>query len=306
MGTPQHQSGWRTVNGVCLLDKPQGISSNLALQKVRRLFQAAKGGHTGVLDPLATGLLPLCFGEATKFCSYLLDADKAYRATVQFGANTTTGDSEGEIILRRTAAFTQETLETVLQTFSGEISQVPPMYSALKYQGKPLYEYARQGIVIERPARQVRIYRIQLVDFDAQRHSAVIEVSCSKGTYIRTLAEDLGEKLGCGAYLTRLRRTLTAGFSIEQSKTLPVLSTMINEQRDETLLPVDILVRHLQLVILDSEKSLRFKRGQKVCISANCGIMENLRIYQNDTCNFLGIGVMHNDGLKPLRLMATL
>ena len=204
----------RCVDGVLLLDKPYDISSNGALQKARWLYTAAKAGHTGVLDPLATGLLPLCFGEATKFSSYLLDADKAYRATVCFGSNTTTGDIEGEVVRERPVTFDREQLLTAMRGFVGEIDQVPPMYSALKHQGRPLYEYARAGIVIERPARHITIYSLDLIEFDGRE--AVIDVVCSKGTYIRTLSEDLGELLGAGAHLTGLRRTRTAGFSLEQ------------------------------------------------------------------------------------------
>ena len=181
------------INGVLLLDKPYLLSSNTALQRARWLYSAAKGGHTGVLDPLATGLLPLCFGEATKFSSYLLDADKGYRATVKFGEVTTTGDIEGEVVLQRPVAFTLPQLQAAIAAHTGPISQVPPMYSALKHQGKALYEYAREGIEIKREARDVTIHRIDLISFDGT--TAVIDVLCSKGTYIRTLVEDIGEQL---------------------------------------------------------------------------------------------------------------
>ena len=301
----QYRRPKRAVDGVVLLDKPLGVSSNGALQQARRLYQAAKGGHTGVLDPLATGLLPLCFGEATKFCAYLLEADKAYRATLQFGANTTTGDSEGEIILRRTPAFDEAALRAALQRFTGPQSQVPPMYSALKHQGRPLYEYARQGIHIERPARQITIYEIDLVTFSGD--TAVLDVRCSKGTYIRTLAEDLGEALGCGAHLTGLRRRQTAGFIVEQCITLPQLETLSGDERDALLLPAEVLVSHLPEIRLPQPDAARFCHGQTLRIEASYGIMQRFRVYaESGAKTFLGLGEIGQDNcLHPLRLMAT-
>ena len=295
----------RAVDGVLLLDKPLGVSSNGALQQARRLYQAAKGGHTGVLDPLATGLLPLCFGEATKFCVYLLEADKAYRATLQFGANTTTGDSEGEIILRRQPDFDETALRAAIQRFTGPQSQVPPMYSALKHQGRPLYEYARQGIHIARPAREITIYSIDLIEF--QGDAAVLDVRCSKGTYIRTLAEDLGEALGCGAHLSGLRRTQTAGFSVDECITLPQLDALTMDERDALLRPADILVSHLPAIELAEQDVARFRQGQTLRTEASYGIMQRLRVYaESDAQAFLGLGEIRQDQcLHPLRLMAT-
>ncbi len=201
----------RPVNGVLLLDKPEGLSSNTALQKARRLFRAEKAGHTGVLDPLATGLLPVCFGEATKFAQYLIDADKAYTATLKLGEASSTGDAEGEIVATARADISLSEFQTACQALTGDIRQVPPMFSALKHEGKPLYEYARKGIVIERKARDITIYSIDITEFDAPK--AVIDVRCSKGTYIRTLSEDIAKHIGTFAHLTALRRTETAGFT---------------------------------------------------------------------------------------------
>lgn len=295
----------KAINGVLLLDKPLGISSNAALQQARRLYQAAKGGHTGVLDPLATGLLPLCFGEATKFCSYLLDADKAYQATLQFGVNTTTGDCEGEVIQRRPVEFDNAMLTDTIQRFIGRQNQVPPMYSALKYQGRPLYEYARQGIHIDREAREITIYGIDLVEH--RENTAVLNVRCSKGTYIRTLAEDLGEALGCGAHLLALRRTRTAGFSVDQSITLSELEKLTEEDRLGQLALPEVLVAHLPEVRLNVTDSQRFRYGQTVCIEVSYGIIQRLRVYEDsDPQMFLGLGETDEGGcIRPLRLMAT-
>ena len=232
----------RPVNGVFLLDKPEGLSSNTALQKARRLFRAEKAGHTGVLDPLATGLLPVCFGEATKFAQYLIDADKAYTATLKLGEASSTGDAEGEIIATAHADISLSEFQTACQALTGDIRQVPPMFSALKHEGKPLYEYARKGIVIERKARDITIYSIDITEFDAPK--AVIDVRCSKGTYIRTLSEDIAKHIGTFAHLTALRRTETAGFTIAQSHTLEALAKLDEAERDALLLPCDVLVQH--------------------------------------------------------------
>ncbi|MBU3694858.1 MAG: tRNA pseudouridine(55) synthase TruB, partial [Rhodocyclaceae bacterium] len=212
------RSRWRAVDGLLLLDKPSGITSNAALQRARRVLQAEKAGHTGTLDPLASGLLPLCFGQATKFARFLLDADKRYTATVAFGLTTTTGDSDGEPLERRPVAVDEPTLRTVLARFTGAIEQVPPMYSALKRDGRPLYDYARAGIEVERAARPVTLHAIDLLAFDGAQ--AVLDVSCSKGTYIRVLAEDIGAALGCGAHLAGLRRTATSGWRADEAVAL--------------------------------------------------------------------------------------
>jgi len=301
MNQPRRQR--RQVDGVLLLDKPYDISSNGALQKTRWLFNAAKAGHTGVLDPLATGLLPVCFGEATKFSSYLLDADKGYRATVSFGRTTTTGDIEGEVVSEREIAFDQAALERVLSAFTGEIDQIPPMYSALKYQGRPLYEYAREGIVIERPARRITIHRIELLSFDGRE--AMIDVDCSKGTYIRTLACDIGEQLGCGAHLTGLRRLRTAGFSLAEAVTPAEIEAMPEQERDGLLLAPDVLVAHLPRLDLPAESAVRFCHGQPVRIQENRAIMALLRVYHMETRKFMGLAELQPEGLlRPVRLMA--
>jgi tRNA pseudouridine55 synthase len=295
----------RRVDGVLLLDKPYQISSNGALQKVRWMFNAAKAGHTGVLDPLATGLLPVCFGEATKFSSYLLDADKGYRATVKFGAVTTTGDIEGEVLRERPVNFSEAELLAAMAKFIGPISQVPPMYSALKFQGKALYEYARQGVEIERKAREVTIHSIKLISLDLQGESAVIDVLCSKGTYIRTLAEDIGEVLGCGAHLSGLRRTTTAGFKLEDAVTPEQVETVAYEDRLGLLLPPDILVMHFPELNLAEPEVGRFNHGQAVHVAEKREIMARFRVYREATREFLGLGEVRADGLLyPFRLMA--
>ncbi|OJU84103.1 MAG: tRNA pseudouridine(55) synthase TruB, partial [Acinetobacter sp. 39-4] len=224
------KSSYRHLSGVFLLNKPLGLSSNSALQKVRRLFNAQKAGHTGALDPLATGLLPICLGEATKFSHYLLDSTKRYQTTVKLGQTTATGDVEGEILQQRDVpALTEANIEQVLEQFRGDIKQVPPMYSALKREGRPLYELERQGIEIEREARPVTIYELKLLSFTED--SLTLDVTCSKGTYIRVLGEDIGEALGCGGHLTKLHRTQTGHFEINPSYTIEYLEGLTQEQR---------------------------------------------------------------------------
>jgi tRNA pseudouridine55 synthase len=294
----------RNINGVLLLDKPLGFSSNQALQKVKWLFQAAKAGHTGTLDPLATGLLPICLGEATKFAQYVTDADKTYIATVKFGETTTTGDAEGEILAKHPVDFDLKKLSLVCDAFVGEISQVPPMYSALKFEGKALYEYAREGVDIERKARLVNITSIQIDSFENE--VAVLTVSCSKGTYIRTLAEDIGHKLGCGAHLIGLRRTETAGYMIEDAITLEALELLVKETPvgalAELLLPMDSAIAYLPRVLLNADASHYLMQGQAVWQS---GVIPEgeLRLY-DDKNQFLGLGVLQEDGkIAPKRLM---
>ena len=293
----------RQIDGVLLIDKPYDISSNNALQKARWLLNAAKAGHTGVLDPLATGLLPVCLGEATKFSSYLLDADKGYRATVQFGAVTTTGDVEGEVVSERPVSFGREQLEAALASFRGEISQVPPMYSALKHQGKPLYEYARAGIEVPREARRVTIRKLELLAFDGV--SAEIDVLCTKGTYIRTLACDIGEALGSGAHLTALRRTATGGFGLDEAHTLAALEALEMAGREALLLPADVLVRHFPETELADGEIGKFMNGQAVLFAEKCEKMQRFRVYQKSTRRFMGLGEARDDGrLHPIRLLA--
>ncbi|OIQ81276.1 tRNA pseudouridine synthase B [mine drainage metagenome] len=292
----------RRVDGVLLLDKPAGLSSNQALQQVKRLYMAAKAGHTGTLDPFATGLLPICLGEATKFSHFLLDADKTYRATLKFGATSTTGDTEGEIVAAAEMDVTREMVESALHQFVGEICQIPPMYSALKHQGKALYEYARAGVEIERQPRAVTIYKLMADEFKGS--STVIMVSCSKGTYIRTLAEDIGKAIGCGAYLTQLCRIETGGFDLSQAVTMEMLESMTLEQRDMRLLPADILVQQFPEVTLDADSAYYLCRGQSVWKSGALppGV---LRLYAEPS-RFLGLGEVDADGkIAPRRLVVS-
>ena len=296
----QYKRPKKQINGILLLDKPHGFSSNQALQKIKWLLQAAKAGHTGTLDPLATGLLPLCFGEATKFAHYLTDADKTYVATVKFGITTTTGDAEGEVLSTSPVNVSRIDFEKVCQQFVGEISQTPPMYSALKFEGKALYEYARAGVEIERQARPVTIHSIDVNSF--AEDVATITVTCSKGTYIRTLAEDIGKQLGCGAHLIGLRRTATANYKISQAVTLEQFEAMSNEERLAALAPPDSAVQYLPAIILDNDSSFYLLQGQAVWRS---GVIPSglLRLY-NEQQVFLGLGELQDDGkIAPKRLM---
>ncbi|MDP2006009.1 MAG: tRNA pseudouridine(55) synthase TruB, partial [Rubrivivax sp.] len=230
----------KPLNGVLLLDKPLGWTSNDALQKAKGILRAEKGGHTGTLDPLATGLLPLCFGSATKFSQASLDADKRYTATLRLGQRTRTGDREGEVIEERAVDADRASLEAACRRFTGDLLQMPPMHSALKHQGKALYEYARAGVEIERPSRPVTVHRIDILSW--QGAELVIDVSCSKGTYIRTLAEDIGAALGCGAHLSALRRTASGVLAVEQAVTLEQLQALDQAAREALLLRPDVLV----------------------------------------------------------------
>lgn len=290
----------RNISGVILLDKPLGYSSNQALQKVKWLFQAEKAGHTGTLDPLATGLLPICLGEATKFAQYVTDADKTYLATVKLGATTSTGDAEGEVLTTSHVNVSKAQFESACQQFIGEISQLPPMYSALKHQGKALYEYARDGVEIAREPRLIEIFEIRLEDFSES--VANIYVTCSKGTYIRTLAEDIGALLGCGAHLIGLRRTDTAGYEIEDAVTIEQLESMTTEQRDQQLLPVDSAIEDLPKVNLHADAAYFLMQGQAVWMSGKVPSGE-LRLYDDNEC-FLGLGYLQDDGkIAPKRLI---
>ena len=269
MEAPRTRVQRRPVHGVLLLDKPLGWSSNQALQKVKWLLRAEKAGHTGTLDPLATGVLPICFGAATKFSQLHLEADKAYATTLRLGRKTTTADAEGDVIAERPVLVSAEQVRAVVAGFEGDILQVPPMHSALKKDGKALYEYARAGIEVERPARQVHIAGIaieslQLSSADAAVPPTVaLEVACSKGTYIRTLGEDIGEALGCGAHLSALRRTRSGSFRADQTVTLEALEAMDEDQRLAQLLPVDALLDGFMPVTLDSDNAARFLSGMR-------------------------------------------
>lgn len=292
------KQSWLVIDGVVLLDKPVGLSSNAALQKVRRAYRAAKGGHTGTLDPLASGLLPLCLGEATKFSQMLLDADKAYVARVRLGETTTTGDAEGEILSQSDLRPTEADIDAVLPRFLGEIAQIPPMYSALKRDGKPLYEYARAGVELERTPRQVKILSLVRGPLDGQEFD--LEVACSKGTYIRTLAEDIGAALGCGAHITALRRTRIGPFLIADALGLVELESD-PALREAALKPVDLLAGHLPVVELDEDQCRRFAHGQSVVLEP--GEAGEARIYRGE--RFLGLGRCEPNGaLVPVRLVA--
>jgi tRNA pseudouridine55 synthase len=263
MRPPRTRVQRRPVHGVLLLDKPLGLSSNDALQKAKWLLRAEKAGHTGTLDPLATGVLPLCFGAATKFSQLHLDADKTYEATALLGVKTSTGDAEGEIVAERPVEVKAAHLAEVERRFTGPIAQVPPMHSALKKDGKALYEYARAGIEVERAARPVVIYALKLAFAQQWPAQAAIEiiVKCSKGTYIRTLGEDLGEALGCGAHLTRLRRIATGHFTAAQCVTLAQLEAMDEAERLACLLPVECLLPSHARIVLDADNAGRFLSG---------------------------------------------
>ena len=253
----------RPVHGVLLLDKPLGLSSNQALQKAKWLLRAEKAGHTGTLDPLATGVLPLCFGAATKFSQLHLDADKTYEATIRLGVKTATGDAEGDVIESRPVTCTPGQVVEVLDRFMGEIDQIPPMHSALKKDGKPLYEYARAGETIERAARRVTIHDLDLIDMQLQGESPSLRlrVRCSKGTYIRTLGEDIAEALGCGGHLSSLRRVATGPFGVEQCVSLATLEAESEGERLAHLLPVRSLLPEHTPVTLDEDNAARFLSG---------------------------------------------
>lgn len=306
MNTPRARIARRPVHGVLLLDKPLGWSSNEALQKVKWLLRAEKAGHTGTLDPLATGLLPLCFGAATKFSQLQLDADKTYEAVARLGVKTTTGDTEGEVIQERSVNVTEETLNRVVQQFTGLIQQVPPMHSALKKDGKALYEYARAGIEVERQARDVSIYelKVALEADESSFQSIKMLVKCSKGTYIRTLGEDIGEALGCGAHLTALRRVETGGFDVAQCVTLAALEAMTEDERLNCLMPVDSLLRDHTVVTLESESAGRFLSGVRRRGSWPVG--GSLAVYGKNPHALLGTAHVIADELIPGRLLSPL
>lgn len=288
------------IDGVLLLNKPVGITSNAALQKAKWLLNARKAGHTGTLDPFADGLLPLCFGEATKFSGYLLDADKRYRAVMQLGVTTRTGDPEGEILATRTVDVSRGDILAVLPDFTGAIEQIPPMHSALKHQGRPLYEYARAGIEIDRPPRKVTIRALDMLECVPPR--VVLDVQCTAGTYIRTLAQDIGAALGCGAHLTALTRTAAGGFSLGQAHPLTALEALDAGERYARLLPADCLVAHLPAVQLDDRDVTAICQGRSIATSA--GHAGLVRLYTL-TDRFLGLAHAEEGQLVSRRLIAT-
>jgi tRNA pseudouridine55 synthase len=288
------------IDGVLLLNKPVGITSNAALQKAKWLLNAKKAGHTGTLDPFADGLLPLCFGEATKFSAYLLDADKHYRATMRLGITTTTGDPEGEILAERPVASGCDDIRAVLPRFRGEIEQIPPMHSALKHQGRPLYEYARAGIEIERPPRKVKINALDLVECSPP--VVVFDVQCSAGTYIRTLAQDIGAALGCGAHLTGLTRTAVGGFQLAQAHSLTALEALPAAERTNVLLPLDAMLTHLPVVDLSADETMALIQGRSVPFALQQQGLVRLYAPGND---FIGLAEAGAGQLVPRRLCNT-
>lgn len=301
----QRRSSARNVNGILLLDKPLGITANAALQAVKRLFNARKAGHTGSLDPLATGMLPICLGEATKFSQYLLEADKRYSVVAQLGIKTNTGDAEGEVIMRREVGVVDpQLLNTVLANFRGTIEQIPSMFSALKHQGRPLYELARQGITIERAARPVQIYELNLLDQSSD--TLTLEVACSKGTYIRTLVEDIGEALGCGAHVIKLRRPTVGPFTEERMITLDNLVELAQQGDlallDAHLLGVEVAVEHWPPLILSEAATYYLRRGQPIIVPRAPTSGWVRLIHQSGA--FLGVGEIQDDGrVAPRRLV---
>ncbi|MBT9569183.1 MAG: tRNA pseudouridine(55) synthase TruB [Thiobacillus sp.] len=288
------------IDGVLLLNKPVGITSNAALQKAKWLLNAKKGGHTGTLDPFADGLLPLCFGEATKFSGYLLDADKRYRAVMQLGVTTSTGDPEGDILDTRAVNVSRDDILAVLPRFTGEIEQIPPMHSALKHQGRPLYEYARAGIEIDRPPRKVTIRTLDLIECNAPR--VVLDVQCTAGTYIRTLAQDIGAALGCGAHLTALTRTAAGGFILNQTRTLTELEALEPSQRQTGLLSADCLVAYLPALHLDETDVTAICQGRSIPDPGS--YVGLIRLYTGDN-RFLGLALAESGQLVSRRLIAT-
>lgn len=301
-----HVKSKNAVHGVLLVDKPIGATSNAVLQQVKYFFNARKAGHTGTLDPLASGLLPICFGEATKFSRFLLDADKNYIVSMQLGVQTTTGDSEGEVIARKQVPLlSPHILMQIVNQFKGTIEQLPSMYSAIKYQGKPLYKYARKGIAVKRKIRKVIIHDLQLLSFSGPIVS--LSVTCSKGTYIRTLVEDIGEKLGCGAHVISLRRLVSGSFEASQMINYDKIQQLAEQKNQASLqkmlLPISSMVTHLPSIKLDSPHSTLICDGNKVELADNlpCGWTS---IFSSDN-HFLGVGqILEGGKLAPTRMLS--
>ncbi|MGQ8774804.1 tRNA pseudouridine(55) synthase TruB [Serratia sp. NA_112.1] len=301
----------RDIHGVLLLDKPEGLSSNDALQKVKRLYNANRAGHTGALDPLATGMLPICLGEATKFSQFLLDSDKRYRVIARLGQRTDTSDADGQIVQERPVSFTQVQLDAALDSFRGDIKQVPSMYSALKYQGKKLYEYARQGIEVPREARSITVYELQFIRWEGDELE--LEIHCSKGTYIRTITDDLGELLGCGAHVIYLRRLQVATYPTERMVTLEQLNELLEQAHrqgiapaellDPLLMPMDSPVENYPEVNLLPVVAGYVKQGQPVQV-AGAPASGMVRITEGEERKFIGVGDIADDGrVAPRRLV---
>lgn len=295
----------RDIHGVFLLDKPQGMSSNDIMQKVKRIFQANKAGHTGALDPLATGMLPICLGEATKFSQFLLDADKRYLVTAKLGERTDTSDAEGQIVETRNVKVKTPEILTALEQFRGDILQVPTMFSALKHNGKPLYEYARQGITVEREARPITIFELNFIEYNAPY--LTLEVHCSKGTYIRTLVDDLGEVLGCGAHVTMLRRTAVADYPTEKMLDWHALQSLAELQDlsllDALLLPIDTAVAKLPALTLNESQTQGIGFGQRIKFDNPNRLQGQVRLFSHEN-RFLGVAVIdENNVIRPQRLV---
>ena len=295
----------RDIHGVFLLDKPQGMSSNDIMQKVKRIFQANKAGHTGALDPLATGMLPICLGEATKFSQFLLDADKRYLVTAKLGERTDTSDAEGQIVETRDVNVKTPEILTALEQFRGDILQVPTMFSALKHNGKPLYEYARQGITVEREARPITIFELNFIEYNAPY--LTLEVHCSKGTYIRTLVDDLGEALGCGAHVTMLRRTAVADYPTEKMLDWHALQSLTEQQDlallDALLLPMDTAVAKLPALTLNESQTQGIGFGQRIKFDNSNRLQGQVRLFSHEN-RFLGVAVIdENNVIRPQRLV---
>ena len=295
----------RDIHGVFLLDKPQGMSSNDIMQKVKRIFQANKAGHTGALDPLATGMLPICLGEATKFSQFLLDADKRYLVTAKLGERTDTSDAEGQIVETRDVNVKTPEILTALEQFRGDILQVPTMFSALKHNGKPLYEYARQGITVEREARPITIFELNFIEYHAPY--LTLEVHCSKGTYIRTLVDDLGEALGCGAHVTMLRRTAVTDYPTEKMLDWNALQALAEPQDlsslDALLLPMDTAVAKLPALTLNESQTQGIGFGQRIKFNNPNRLQGQVRLFSHEN-RFLGVAVIdENNVIRPQRLV---
>lgn len=295
----------RDIHGVFLLDKPQGMSSNDILQKVKRLFQANKAGHTGALDPLATGMLPICLGEATKFSQFLLDSDKRYLVTAKLGERTDTSDAEGQVVETKSVNVSKTEILAALEQFRGDILQVPTMFSALKHNGKPLYEYARAGITVEREARPITIFELNFIEYQAPY--LILEVHCSKGTYIRTLVDDLGEVLGCGAHVTMLRRTAVANYPIEAMMSYADLQNLAENapiaELDKHLLPIDTAVSNLVKINLTQEQTKAVGFGQRIKYENPSQIYGLVRLF-SDSGQFLGVAELTQDNvIRPNRMI---
>ncbi len=311
MGRPARRG--RDIHGVLLLDKPPGLSSNDALQKVKRLYNANRAGHTGALDPLATGMLPICLGEATKFSQYLLESDKRYRVIARLGQRTDTSDADGQIICERPVLFSAAQLETMLACFRGQFLQVPSMYSALKYQGRKLYEYAREGVEVPREARSVTVHELLFIRH--QGDELELEIHCSKGTYVRTIIDDLGEKLGCGAHVIMLRRMQVGSYPSEKMVTLQQLDTLLtvahenacpaSELLDPLLMPTDSPAAAYPRVNMTPVVAAYFKLGQPVRV-AGAPLTGLVRVTEGEGHIFIGMAVIDDQGrVAPRRLMVT-